>query len=80
MFIAALVGVATKLATGGLMPGTFENRLAAAPDVALGAPLGALVVSRIGRRPTLLIVSVLCVLVFQRIYVYGRRLARRDQG
>ena len=110
MAFTSLVGVATKLATGGLMPGTFENRLAAAPDVALGAPLGALVVSRIGRRPTLLIVSVLCVLqfawtvshewhsapawslaaaflgvalfllVFQQMYVYGRRLARRDQG
>jgi hypothetical protein len=110
MAFTSVVGVATKLMFGGLEPGTFENWLAAAPVVALGAPLGALVVSRISRRPTLLIVSVLCVLqfawtvshewhsapawslaaaflgvalfllVFQQMYVYGRRLARRGQG
>jgi len=32
--------------------------------VALGAPLGALVVNAIGRRPTLAVVAVLCVLQF----------------
>lgn len=110
MAFTSLTGIAVKLATGGITPGTFENWLAAAPVVALGAPLGALVVSRIGRRPTLLIVSVLCVmqfvwavhhewqaaapawslaaallgvvlflLVFQEMYVYGRRLARRQR-
>jgi len=107
MAFTSLVGIATKLATGGVAPGTFENWVAAAPVVAVGAPLGALVVSRIGRRPTLLFVSVLCVaqfvwtvshewhsvpawslaaaflgvvlflLVFQEMYVYGRRLERR---
>ena len=109
MACTSLVGIAVKLATGGVVPGTFDNWLAAAPVVALGAPLGALVVSRIGRRPTLLIVSLLCVmqfiwamhhewnavpawslaaallgvvlflLVFQEMYVYGRRLARRQR-
>lgn len=44
-----------------LSPDLFGNWLAAAPVVALGAPLGAFVVQRIGRRPTLLFVSVLCV-------------------
>jgi predicted MFS family arabinose efflux permease len=46
---------------GDLQAGTFGNWLAAAPVVAIGAPFGALVVSRIGRRPTLVLVSLLCV-------------------
>ncbi|HAY07311.1 MAG TPA: sulfite exporter TauE/SafE family protein [Hyphomonas sp.] len=37
------------------------NWLAAAPVVALGAPLGAIVIERLPRAPTLLIVSTLCV-------------------
>jgi uncharacterized membrane protein YfcA len=107
MAFTSLVGITVKSLTGTVQPGTYENWLAAAPIVALGAPLGALVVNRIGRRPTLLIVSVLCVaqfvwalvhggdeltpwqfgaavlgvvlflLLFQEMYVYGRRLARR---
>jgi len=64
MAFTSLVGLATKLLLGDLQPGTFENWLAAAPVVAIGAPLGALVVSRLGRRPTLLVVSVLCVVQF----------------
>ncbi len=42
----------------------FYNWLAAAPIVALGAPLGALVVNRISRTPTLVFVSLLCVVQF----------------
>lgn len=42
-------------------PEVFANWLAAAPVVALGAPLGALVVDRVGRVPTLLFVALLCV-------------------
>lgn len=42
-------------------PDVFGNWLAAAPVVALGAPFGALIVSRIGRKPTLLVVAVLCI-------------------
>ncbi len=64
MAFTSLVGIATKLALGSVEPGTFENWLAAAPVVAIGAPFGAMVVNRIGRRPTLLLVSVLCVLQF----------------
>ena len=44
-----------------LFRSTFENWLAAAPIVALGAPLGAFMVDWIGRKPTLLFVAVLCV-------------------
>ena len=72
MAFTSVVGIATKVATGGVQPGTFENWLAAAPVVALGAPLGALVVSRIGRRPALLFVSLLCVAQFAWTLVHER--------
>jgi uncharacterized membrane protein YfcA len=62
MAVTSLIGVATKLTVGGgLQPGVFENWLAAAPVVVVGAPLGAFVVGRIGRTPTLFFVSVLCI-------------------
>jgi uncharacterized membrane protein YfcA len=64
MAFTSLVGMAAKLMLGDVQPGTFENWLAAAPVVAIGAPLGAWVVSKIGRRPTLIVVSLLCVIQF----------------
>lgn len=64
MAFTSLVGIAVKLMLGDVQPGTFENWLAAAPVVAVGAPLGAWVVSKIGRRPTLIVVSLLCVVQF----------------
>ncbi|NNL03921.1 MAG: sulfite exporter TauE/SafE family protein [Xanthomonadales bacterium] len=72
MAFTSLVGVLVKLMLGGLEVGTFENWLAAAPVVALGAPFGALVVNRVGRRPTLLVVSALCVLQFVWTLVHER--------
>lgn len=45
-------------------PEVFYNWMAAAPVVALGAPFGAFIVSLISRRPTLIIVSLLCVAQF----------------
>jgi uncharacterized membrane protein YfcA len=72
MAFTSLVGIAAKLLLGDLQPGTFENWLAAAPIVAIGAPLGALVVSRIGRRPTLVVVSILCVVQFAWTLVHER--------
>jgi len=72
MAFTSLTGIAAKAAFGEFQPGTFENWLAAAPVVALGAPFGAMVVSRIGRRPTLLLVSVLCVLQFVWMLVHER--------
>ena len=72
MAFTSLVGVAFKLLFGGLEPGTFENWLAAAPVVAIGAPFGALVVSKIGRRLTLIVVSILCVLQFIWTLVHER--------
>jgi uncharacterized membrane protein YfcA len=72
MAFTSVVGMAVKLSLGTVQPGTFENWLAAAPVVAVGAPLGALVVSRIGRRPTLLFVSVLCVGQFVWTLVHER--------
>lgn len=64
MAFTSVVGIGTKLAAGTIQPGVYENWLAAAPIVAVGAPLGAWVVSKVGRKPTLFIVSILCVLQF----------------
>lgn len=61
MAFTSLVGIATKNLFTGVQPGVFENWLAAAPIVALGAPLGAFIVDKIGRKPTLLFVAVLCL-------------------
>lgn len=72
MAVTSLVGVVVKSLSGGFAPGTFEQWLAAAPVVALGAPLGALVVSRVGRRPTLVFVSLLCVGQFLWTLVHER--------
>ncbi len=72
MAFTSLVGISAKLLVGDLQPGTFENWLAAAPVVAVGAPFGALVVSRIGRRPTLIVVSFLCVVQFGWTLVHER--------
>jgi uncharacterized membrane protein YfcA len=61
MSFTSLVGIGTKAAFTGVQPGVFENWLAAAPVVALGAPLGAFMVDLIGRKPTLFFVAILCV-------------------
>lgn len=61
MSATSLIGISTKAVTASIQPGVFENWLAAAPVVALGAPLGVFVVNKIGRAPTLLFVSVLCI-------------------
>ncbi len=62
MAFNSILAVATKVFSGqGLQPGVYENWLAAAPVVALGAPLGVFIVAKIGRKPTLLVVAALCV-------------------
>ncbi len=61
MAFTSVLGIVVKNLSTGLQPGVFENWLAAAPIVALGAPLGVFVVELIGRKPTLLFVAVLCV-------------------
>jgi uncharacterized membrane protein YfcA len=72
MAFTSLVGIAVKLMLGDIQPGAFENWIAAAPVVAIGAPLGAWVVSKIGRRPTLIVVSLLCVVQFVWTLVHER--------
>ncbi|HKJ17799.1 MAG TPA: sulfite exporter TauE/SafE family protein [Xanthomonadales bacterium] len=72
MAFTSIVGVVTKLLMGNIQAGTFEHWLAAAPVVILGAPLGALVVDRIGRRTTLVLVSSLCVVQFVWTLVHER--------
>ena len=61
MGFTSLVGIVFKNAVTGVQPGVFENWLAAAPVVALGAPLGVFIVNRIGRVPTLYFVALLCI-------------------
>ena len=61
MAFTSVLGIAVKALVTGIEPGVYENWLAAAPVVALGAPLGAFAVNLIGRKPTLLFVAVLCV-------------------
>lgn len=61
MAFASVYGIAIKSLTVGVQDGVFENWLAAAPVVALGAPLGVFIVNLISRKPTLLFVAVLCV-------------------
>jgi uncharacterized membrane protein YfcA len=72
MAFTSLVGISAKLLLGDVQPGTYENWLAAAPVVAIGAPLGSYVVSKIGRRPTLIVVSMLCVVQFVWTLVHER--------
>ena len=64
MAFTSVVGIVTKLMLGDIQPGVYDNWLVAAPIVALGAPLGAFIVHRIGRDSTLVVVSVLCVAQF----------------
>ncbi len=61
MAFTSVIGVVTKALSTGFEPGVYGNWLAAAPVVALGAPLGAFIVDRIGRKPTLFFVAILCV-------------------
>lgn len=61
MAFNSVLGVAVKTLTHAWQPGVYANWLAAAPVVALGAPLGAFIVDYIGRKPTLLVVAVLCI-------------------
>ena len=64
MAFTSVLGMVVKMLTTGMQPGVFENWLAAAPVVALGAPLGVFIVALIGRKPTLVVVALLCVLQF----------------
>ena len=72
----SLVGLASNVMLGTVEAEVWYNWLAAAPIVALGAPLGVFVVNRIGRAPTLVFVSILCVgqfvwtLVNERVSVW----------
>lgn len=61
MAINSVYGVIIKTVSDSWQPGVYENWLAAAPVVALGAPLGVFVVELAGRRLTLMFVAVLCV-------------------
>ncbi len=72
MAALSVVGVATRGLIGGFDPEVYLNWLAAAPVVVLGAPLGAWMVQRLPRAPTLWIVSALCVGQFVWTCVHGQ--------
>jgi uncharacterized membrane protein YfcA len=79
MAFTSLIGIASNLALGhfwggpyAVSPELFYHWLAAAPIVAIGAPVGSFVVERISRKPTLLLVSVLCTVQFIAICAYER--------
>lgn len=68
MAFTSLIGIATNVILARAFPSYYEidpavfaNWLAAAPIVAVGAPIGALVVNFMPRSPTLVIVSLLCL-------------------
>jgi uncharacterized protein len=69
-------GILVKHFSTGLQPNVYENWLAAAPVVALGAPLGVFVVNLVGRKPTLMFVAVLCVGQF----IWTCSMERRELG
>lgn len=70
MAMTSVVGITSNLVLAALSPRfalsseLFYSWLAAAPVVAVGAPLGSFVVQRIPRAPTLAFVSLLCILQF----------------
>ncbi len=68
MAFTSVIGIVSNLLLGGwnpqlygVEPAVFYNWLAAAPVVAVGAPLGAIIVNLISRTPTLIVVSLLCI-------------------
>ena len=64
MAYTSVVGVVFTASTTGLAVGAVDHFLAAVPVVGIGAPIGAYVVSRVGRKRPLLMVAVLGVLQF----------------
>ena len=64
MAFTSVIAISVKIALGTVHPDVFGNWLSAAPVVALGAPFGVLIVALIGRRITLRIVAVLCIVQF----------------
>ncbi|MGE0352534.1 MAG: sulfite exporter TauE/SafE family protein [Gemmatimonadales bacterium] len=61
MAFNSIVGITTRHFQGDLNPEVFGNWIAASPVVALGAPFGAFIVNRIGRKKTLWVVALLCL-------------------
>lgn len=64
MAYTSVLGTLTQSLTLGMSPAVYGYWLAAAPVVAIGAPLGAIIVKKMGRKPTMWIVSFLCLLQF----------------
>lgn len=61
MAYTSVLGTMTQFLNGNLNKDVYAYWLAAAPIVAIGAPLGAIVVKKLGRKSTLWVVSILCL-------------------
>ena len=66
MAMTSVIGLFTQSVMGQMDSQAWGHWLAAAPVVAVGAPFGARVVSRMGRRFSILLASLLCL--FQRAW------------
>lgn len=64
MALMSVYGISLRLLEGGIEEEVFYNWMAAAPIVIFGAPLGAVAIERLGRKPTLMVVAFLCVAQF----------------
>lgn len=64
MAFTSVIGIIVRALQGGISPELYGNWLAAAPVVAVGAPFGAMIAAKIGRKPTLIIVSLLCLIQY----------------
>lgn len=64
MAATSIIGLGLTLSSAPLRPGVWENWLAAAPIVVIGAPLGAFAVGFIPRNVAMAIVSLLCIAQF----------------
>lgn len=61
MAFTSVWGITIKSLFGIVQPDVYGQWIAAAPIVALGAPLGVFIVEIIGRRPILSFVALLCI-------------------
>ncbi len=72
MAYTSVVGFFSHLALGHVEPAMYGHWLAAAPVVAIAAPVGAVMVQIIPRNPTIVVISVLCVGQFAWVCINQR--------
>ena len=73
MAMAAILGVGTRLAQGGISHDLVLKFLAAGPFVIFGAPIGTYIVGVIPRQKTLYFISLLCIGQFVWTLIHSQR-------